>query len=169
MDNKLRRTLALLLVAVVALALTLLLSSGDQARAMLQTSPLDSPIGQPPATQLPDPGVEPPTPGVATLAAPTSVPLPELVGPTPTARGFLPAPTIVNPNDLDSLPLARPPVSGAGESAEPTPAPAPAPRGNATVRAAVALINYLWLLCGGMLLVGGAVAIILLWRRGRQT
>jgi hypothetical protein len=31
------------------------------------------------------------------------------------------------------------------------------------------MLNVLWLVCGGVLLIGGAVAIILLWRRDRQT
>lgn len=37
------------------------------------------------------------------------------------------------------------------------------------VRAAVELLNYLWLLCGGLILVAGAVAILFLWRRNRRS
>lgn len=162
-----RPFLGLVSVAVLTLILTLLFSGGEGARAMLQVSPVSSPTSDvptlpPPGTE--EPGIEP----VATLEPPTSVPLPPTTGPTPTPWGFLPAPTIVNPNDLKSLPLAQPAPSGGVDSPEPDVAPTPAP-GQSTARAAVALLNYLWLLCGGALLIGGAVAIILIWRRGRST
>lgn len=174
MDDKSRRALALVSIAAIALALTLLLSGGDLARAMIQASPVQSPILQP--TPIPSPTViEAPAPSatapaglIPTMAPPTSVPLPEPAGPTPTVRGFLPAPTIVNPDEIKSMPLAQPQVSGGGEDDEPTPAPAPTPAGNAMARAAVTLLNYLWLLCGSLLLIGGAVAIYILWRRDRR-
>jgi hypothetical protein len=83
-------------------------------------------------------------------------------------RGFLPAPTIVNPNDIQSLPLAQPAVSAGGAAPEPAPTPA-STTADPSVRAVVALLNYLWLLCGGALLIGGAVAMILLWRRSQHT
>jgi hypothetical protein len=174
LDDKLRRALALVLIAVVALALTLLLSRGDLARAMIQASPVQSPIERP--TPIPTPTVfetpprGPATPAglIPTMAPPTSVPMPAPAGPTPTVRGFLPAPTIVNPDEIKSLPLAQPHVSGAGEDDEPTPAPAPTPAGNTMARAAVTLLNYLWLLCGSLLLIGGAGAIYYLWRRDRR-
>ncbi len=158
--------MALLPVAVLALILTLLLSGGEGARAMFQDSPISTPT--PLVPTLPPPGVDLPTvEPIITLEPPTAVPLPPTEGPTPTPRGFLPAPTIVNPDELRTLPLAQPPASGGG-GAEPAPAMAtPSPTGT-TARAAVALINYLWLLCGSVLLIGGAVAIILIWRRGRH-
>jgi hypothetical protein len=148
---------------------------------MLQASPLDSPL-QPVATPtLPAPAVQPvatltlPVPSVPpsqlvvpTLAPPTSVPLPATVGPTPTVLGFLPAPTIVNPNDLQSLPIAQPPVSAPAQGVEPTPTASRATGADPGLRATVRLLNYLWLLCGGALLIGGAVAILLLWRRSQQ-
>jgi len=75
----------------------------------------------------------------------------------------LPAPTIVNPNDLDSLPLAQPAITNPGSAPEPTPA-TPA-NDDPGLRAGLALINLIWLMCGGSLLIGGAVAILLLLRR----
>jgi hypothetical protein len=168
LNKRSHHALAFLPVVVLALILTLLVSGGDHARAMLQTSPFESPI-QPLATLTlspPDIG-QPPGQVFPTLAPPTAVPLPATVGPTPTALGFLPAPTIVNPNDLESLPLAQPAPSGSGQGAEPASSATPQP-GDTIVRAAVTLLNYLWLACGGVLLVGGAVAIVLIWRRGRQ-
>ena len=169
MNKRFYRVLELLPAAALALVLMLFFSSGDKARAMLQTSPFESPIGPLATLTLPPPDIgRPPDEVFPTLEPPTAVPLPSTVGPTPTALGFLPAPTIVNPDDLKSLPLARPPASGSGQEAEPEPSrPTPQPA-DTTVRAAVTLLNYLWLVCGGVLLVGGAVAIILLWRRGQQ-
>lgn len=167
MNRTLRRILALLPVAVLALILTLLLSRGEPARAMLQDSPPGSPVETPLATFTPVNPVESPTPGFPALEPPTSVPLPEQPGASPTPKGFLPAPTIVNPDDVKSLPLAQPAVSNSGPGVEPTSTPAPAR--SAGLRAAVEFLNYLWLLCGGALLIGGAVAIILLWRRGQRS
>jgi hypothetical protein len=162
------RALVFLPAIALALILTLLLTSGDRARAMVQASPIESPLEPQPTLTLPSPEIGPPPGDVfPTLEAPTSVPLPATAGPPPTAVGFLPAPTIVNPNDLESLPVARPPASGGGQEAEIAPVPT-TQAANTTVRAAVELLNYLWLLCGGVLLAGGAVAIILLWRRGQQ-
>ncbi len=138
---------------------------------MLQTSPLATPELPVPIVTLEVTTLPPAQDIVPTLAPPTSVPLPPAPAPTATAGvpGFLPAPTIVNPNDIQSLPLAQPPVSGSDGDSEPLPTPTRPAGANSTVRAAVALLNYLWLLCGGMLLVGGAVAIILLWRRDRRS
>ncbi len=166
MSSRPRPYPALFSVAVLTLILTLLLSSGALARGMFQTSPVGTPT--PFVPTVAPPGIEPlPTEPLPVLEPPTSVPLPPTVGPTPTIQGFLPAPTIVNPNDLQSLPLAQPPVSG-GDLAEPTVAP-PASTASSAARVVVALVNYLWLLCGSALLIGGVVAIVLIWRRGRPT
>ncbi len=169
MNRTYRRILALLTIAVLALAFTLLAASGDRAavragsaRALFQVSPLESPEVTPTDT------VEPLNAGFPTLEPPTAVPLLPTVGPTATPKGFLPAPTIVNPNDLQSLPLAQPAVSGGGAPIEPTATPAAAPR-DPLLRATVALLNYVWLLCGGILLIGGATAIFLLWRRDQRS
>jgi len=77
--------------------------------------------------------------------------------------GFLPAPTIVNPNDLDSLPLAQPAISNPGSAPEST--PTAVANDDPGLRAGLALINLIWLVCGGSLLIGGAVAILVLLRR----
>jgi hypothetical protein len=170
-----RRILALLPVAVLALTLTLLFSGGESVRALFQVSTLATPTPSVPTPSVPTPAlatpevVEPTVEIIPSLEPPTSVPLPPAAGPTPTPSGFLPAPTIVNPNDVQSLPLAQPPTSSAGSSAVPTSIPTRAPAGNPTLRAAVELLNYLWLFCGGALLIGGAVAIFLLWRRSQHT
>lgn len=165
MNNRSQFYPALLSVVVLTLALMLLLSGGAGARAMLQVSPIISPT-------LPVPTFTPadvfPTEPVPTLEPPTSVPLPSTPSASATPRGFLPAPTIINPNELDSLPLAQPAVSGGGPLTEPAELPTAVPA-DSTVQAAVELLNYLWLLCGGALLIGGAVAIILIWRRGQRT
>ena len=142
----------------------LLLASGYPAHAMFQVSPVLTPGLT--LTPTSDFG-EPPSPVVATLAPPTSVPLPVQPIATATPKGFLPAPTIVNPNDLKSLPLAQPQVSGPGPNEDPARVPVPA--ANTGVRAVVALLNYLWMLCGALLLIGGAVAILLVWRRGERS
>jgi len=172
-----RRTLALLPAAVLILTLALLFWGGGGARAMFQVSPLSTPISPlstptPPLPATPAPGgvASPTVEAVPSLEPPTSVPLPSTVGPTATVEGFLPAPTIVDPNDLKSLPLAQPPVSGSGgEPDEPAPAtPTPVPS-RSVVQTVVAVINSLWLLCAALLVVGGAVAIYLIWRRGQQT
>jgi hypothetical protein len=173
LNKRFRRALAFFPVVALALMLTLLYGGGDRARAMLQTSLLQSPIEPVATLTLPPPDIgQPPSQVFPTLEPPTEVPLPATVGPTPTALGFLPAPTIVNPNDLKSLPLAQPPASGSSPTIGDSPAgPASGPTpqdADSSLRAAVALLNYAWLVCGGLLLIGGAVAIILLWRRGQQ-
>lgn len=83
--------------------------------------------------------------------------------PTPTVAGFLPAPTIVNPNDLDSLPLAQPAITNPGIAPEPT--PVNAANNDPGLQAGLTLINLVWLMCGGSLLIGGAVVIVILLRR----
>ncbi len=168
-----RRLFSLLLVvAFAAAALTLLLSGASAARPAAQDSPL-LPTATPTATVTPfgtaDVGLPTtsPEPGATfpPLDAPTSVPLPTAALPTPTVSGFLPAPTITNPDEIQSLPLAQPPVSGGGGLNEPFPTPTPRPPRNPVVVAGVAFLNALWLLCGSALLIGGIAYIIVLARR----
>lgn len=163
LNGKPRFALALLLVAALALILTFALSSGEPARAMFQDSPLESPTPDFFETLTPAVIEEPPT-----LEPPTAVPLLPTIGPTATPKGFLPAPTIVNPDDLGSLQLAQPQVSGGGAAFEPTPTPR-TPAANSGVRTFVALLNTLWLLCGGLLLIGGVAASLYIWRRSQRS
>jgi hypothetical protein len=159
---------ALLICAVVMLAgtLTLALASGAVAQPAPQTSPLVStPVRSPVAPVAPAATPIAPPPAPPTLEAPTSVPLPVQIVATPTVAGFLPAPTIVNPDDIKELPLAQPNVSDGGS--EPERAATPAPQEDRGLRAAVAFLNTLWYFCGAALLIGGAVAIFLLSRRNK--
>jgi hypothetical protein len=170
------RSLSLLLaVALLATALTLALSATGAPLQASQTSPLQ-PSSTVPATAatLPTADVAAPTglpgnpPPVATfppLDAPTSVPLPAAGAPSPTASGFLPAPTITNPDEVKSLPLARPAISGGGGDEDPLPTATPGRAANPALAASVAILNVLWLICGSALLIGGVVFIIVLARR----
>jgi hypothetical protein len=167
----------LIIVAFVASVLTLLLSGASAARPAAQDSPL-LPTATPTSTMTPlstadvalpttsvEPGAPLPVETFPPLAPPTSVPLPTAALPTPTVSGFLPAPTITNPDEVQSLPLAQPPVSGGGGLDEPFPTPTPRPPRNPVVVAGVAFLNALWLLCGSALLIGGIAYIIVLARR----
>lgn len=169
----------LLVVALVATALTLWLSGVSAARPAAQDSPLlptatltatptatitpllTTEIGAP--TDFPEPGRPEPVETFAPLEPPTSVPLPTAALPTPTVSGFLPAPTITNPEEVQSLPLAQPAVSGGGD--EPFPTPTPRPARNPALVASVAILNVLWLICGGALVIGGVIYIVVLARR----
>jgi hypothetical protein len=181
--RKLRRLFSLLIVvAFTAATLTLLLSAASAARPAAQVSPLlptatltstvtpfsTAAVGLPtasPGTDAPPPGGPLPVETFPPLAPPTSVPLPTAAQPTPTVSGFLPAPTITNPDEIQSLPLAQPPVSGGGGRNEPFPTPTPRPPRNPALVAGVAVLNALWLICGSALLIGGIAYIILLARR----
>jgi hypothetical protein len=171
------RSLPLLIgVVLIATALVLVFSISSAARPAFQDSPLQpsptatatiAPLLTPDVaapTTLPEPQRPLPFETFPPLEPPTSVPVPPSLGPTPTASGFLPAPTITNPDEVRSLPLAQPPMSGGG-LAEPFPTPTPRPPRNPALVATVAILNVLWLICGGALLIGGAAYIILLARR----
>ncbi len=157
--NRKSRVLALFTVAALTLILMLALSGGPVARATFQDSPLDTPA----PTTSGQPEIQPPT-----TPPTTSVSLTPAVGPTPTVRGFLPAPTIVNPNDLKSLPVAQPPVSVGDSEPEPDVAQPTPPPSSLAVQLAVQLVNYFWLLCIGALLIAAVVAVFLIWRRDRH-
>ncbi len=169
----------LIVVAIVAAALTLFFSGATAARPSAQDSPL-LPTATPTATitpfappdigaptTFPEPERPLPVETFPPLDAPTSVPLPTAALPTPTVSGFLPAPTITNPEEVRSLPLAQPPVSGGADEGFPTPTPRP-PR-NPVVAASVAILNVLWLICGGALVIGGVIYIIVLARRNSDS
>jgi hypothetical protein len=175
--RKSTRSLPLLIVvATLATTLVLLFSTASAARPAIQDSPLQPPltatetvtpfalpdIGAP--TLLPEPQRPLPFETFPPLEAPTSVPVPPVAGPTPTVSGFLPAPTITNPDEVRSLPLARPPIAGGGID-EPFSTPTPRPPRNPALVASVAILNVLWLICGSALLLGGIAYIILLARR----
>jgi hypothetical protein len=166
----------LLVVALVAMALSVLFSGATAAHPGAQDSPL-LPTVTPTATitplatadlaaptNFPEPERPLPVETFPPLEAPTSVPLPTAALPTPTVSGFLPAPTITNPDEVQSLPLAQPPVSGMGGD-EPFPTATPKPPRNPALVAGVAILNVLWLICGSALVIGGIIVIIALARR----
>jgi hypothetical protein len=167
----------LIVVALLAATLTLLLSGTSVAKPAFQDSPLlptDTPTATitplqtaavAPPTRFPEPQQPLPVETFAPLEPPTSVPLPTAALPTPTVSGFLPAPTITNPEEVRSLPLAQPPVSGGGGFDEPFPTPTPQPPRNPALVAAVALLNGLWLICGAALVIGGIAVVVALVRR----
>lgn len=177
MRNQVRSALLICAVVVLAGTLTLALASGAVAQPAPQASPLVStpvrspaapvaPVATPIAPPPAPPTLEAPLLEAPLLEAPTSVPLPVQIIATPTVAGFLPAPTIVNPDDIKQLPLAQPNVSGGGS--EPEPAATPVAQEDRGLRAAVAFLNTLWYFCGAALLIGGAVAIFLLSRRNKR-
>ncbi len=167
MRNQVRSALLICAVIVLAGTLTLALASGAVAQPAPQASPLVStPVRSPAAPPPAPPTLEAPLLEAPLLEAPTSVPLPVQIIATPTVAGFLPAPTIVNPDDIKQLPLAQPNVSGGGS--EPEPAATPVAQEDRGLRAAVAFLNTLWYFCGAALLIGGAVAIFLLSRRNKR-
>ena len=165
----------LLVVALLATAVTIALSATGAPLQASQTSPLQptpvpsETVGAPATADVAAPtvfpGLESPVPTFPALDAPTSVPLPTSIAPVATADGFLPAPTITNPDEIKTLPLARPPVTNSGDSDEPLPTPTPGRASNPALAASVAILNVLWLICGGAVLLGGAVFIIVLARR----
>jgi hypothetical protein len=166
----------LIVVAALATALVLLFTTTSAARPAFQDSPLQPsptptetipPILTPDIaapTTFPEPERPLPFETFPPLEPPTSVPIPPAAGPTPTVNGFLPAPTITNPEDVRSLPLAQPAVSGGGIDS-PFPTPTPRPPRNPALAASVAILNVLWLICGSALVIGGVVYIIVLARR----
>jgi hypothetical protein len=168
--------LLLMAVALIAALLTLLLTDATAARPSSQTSPVQPTLPPPPVisplptaevaepTSFPEPERPLPVETFPALEAPTSVPLPAPALPSPTVSGFLPAPTITNPDEVRSLPLAQPPGARSGPE-EPMPTPTPRPPRNPVLAASVAILNALWLICGAGLLIGGVVYIVVLARR----
>ncbi len=167
----------LLAVVILAFLLTAALSGEvASARFTFQSSPLvpeDTPelppvqetAGETPLPPTPEPGLEAPTPIV-------TVPP---VEPTPLLPGFLPAPTLTNPDAPPPLPPVvgpRPLVGPAAPPVEPSPvppsAPSAVPSAAQLIDNAIVALSYAWLCCGVALLGLGAVAIVWLARRSAR-
>jgi hypothetical protein len=176
--------LALLLTLILAVVLTLSIAQGAGAGSLFQSSPLQpdatpSPA-EPPKVSQPNPaeGPEPPlllpteTPAQPPNTEPgaSQAPVPESA---PTAAGFLPAPTLTNPDELrngSALPAASAPLTGAAapvEEPEATPEPAP-PDAAQLIDSLMVALGYAWLCCGAGLLALAAVVFVWLMRRSAR-
>lgn len=136
------------------------------------------------------PTIPPPVVPTATLFV-TPEPLPEFdLTPTPTLElptdeppiaaaapagvsGFLPAPTLVSPEDVLGRPLpgqGNAPLTGPAVAAiEPTAEPdTPAPGVAELIDSGIVALSYVWICCGGLLLLGVAAAAYFLARRNRR-
>ena len=175
----------LITVIALAVALTFAASGGALARSTFQSSILPTPEST--ATFTPEPiftpvdfptvpPVVPETSPPATFvgeATPTQVVVSEV---TPTVSGFLPPPTLVNPNALVPgrlTPLApdNRPLVGPAAPPEPTvtQVPSVAPPGAAQlIDSGVVALSYLWLCCGALLLVVVGLVVLWLWRRSKR-
>ena len=105
-------------------------------------------------------------------ATPTQL---DVIEVTPTVSGFLPPPTLVNPNALVPgrlTPLApeNRPLAGPAAAPEPTPTEAPpvAPGAAQLIDSGVVALSYLWLCCGALLLAVVGLAVLWLWRRSKR-
>lgn len=180
MRTRLHSFAPLIAVLLLAVTLTAAMSGAVLARSTFQSPPVlpsDTPVLLPPGAQV--------TIVVTSTATPTATvfaPQPEI--PTPTATqpptepaappGFLPAPTLTNPDALLPLPsTAQQPLVG---PAVPPAEPGPEPTATSEVPSAAELIDnsivalsYLWMCCGALLLVALALAAVWLARRGRGT
>jgi len=164
------RAALLLTVTILAAALALTTSRGAGADALFQSSPLlptDTPEVFIPAPLPPEE-----TPAPILPEAPVSEP--EQPPPAPEVPGFLPAPTLTNPDDLLSGGALSqggpPPLSGAAapvDEAEPTPGPEPAGAAQ-LIDSAVMLLGYAWLCCGAALLALAVVAFVWIMRRSAR-
>jgi hypothetical protein len=111
----------------------------------------------------------------ATLVTEVTPTIPDTINVTPTAFGFLPPPTLVNPNALvpdQPTPVASEsrPLSGPAAPPEPTPTqtPSAAPDAAQLIDSGVVALSYLWLCCGALLLAAVALAVVWLWRRSKR-
>jgi hypothetical protein len=173
-----QRFLLVLAVITLAMALSLALSGGAWARATFQSSPLLPTDTPDPALPIaPDPFLTPSPTAPVFQPEPLPVVTIEVApAPTPTASGpgFLPAPTLTNPNDFlpgsGQLPPVNPPLMGAAAPpAEVEPTPAPEPPGVAElIDSAVMVFGYAWICCGGVVLGGVALIFVGLVRRSAQ-
>ena len=190
----------LITVIALAVALTFAASGGALARSTFQSSILPTPEST--ATFTPEPiftpvvgdfatatpfnptalpsptSVEEPTPAQPTVVetAPTVVETaPTVVETAPNASGFLPPPTLVNPNALalgQLTPLApdNRPLVGPAVPPEPTPTKTSpvAPGAAELIDSGVIALSYLWLCCGELLLVVAGLTALWLWRRSKR-
>ncbi len=172
MSTRPLRAALLLTVTILAAALALTTSRGAGADALFQSSPLlptDTPD-----TFMPAPLPPEETPVPILPEAPVSEPEPVLPETAPGVPGFLPAPTLTNPDDLLSGGAlsqgGQPPLSGAAapvDEAEPTPIPEPAGAAQ-MIDSAVMLFGYAWLCCGAALLALAVVAFVWIMRRSAR-
>lgn len=193
MHKRVQNVALLVVVLVLAAALTAVASSRVTARSSFQVSPPDarSPLSPIPttspstpvatlppviatltpteviqsatATALPTIPLEPPPPAQPALTPVAPIP----TAASPTVPGFLPAPTLTNPDELRNNPPAvyRPNAA----APEPTTEPAPTPiTVGGLVREGIVALSYLWLCVGAILLVGMAIAIVWLARRAAR-
>jgi hypothetical protein len=174
----------LITVIALAVALTFAASGGALARTTFQSSIMPPPGST--ATFTPEllftpgagdfrtitPFIPEASPTFGVELSPTQ---PVVVEATPTVSGFLPPPTLVNPNALVPgrlTPLAAEnrPLAGPAAPPEPTPTEAPpvAPGAAQLIDSGVVALSYLWLCCGALLLVVVGLAVLWLWRRSKR-
>ena len=180
--TRLQRYLPLIAVVVLAVALTAVMSNAAMARSTFQSSPLEpvaTPTATPPevaATETPTAEIFEPTPEpiVPMATEPPVAPVQPPGEPGQPPAGFLPAPTLTNPDALRPLPsVAQPPLSGPTVSpAEPAP---PEPAAASSVPTVAQLIDngiialsYVWLCCGMLVLISGALVLVWLARRSAR-
>ena len=172
----------LIIVIALAVALTFAASGGALARSTFQSSIVPPPDGTAPATPEPifTPVGSPTVPTVIPEASPSATFVVEatptqavVIEVTPTVSGFLPPPTLVNPNALvpgQPTPLAsdnRPLFGPTAPPPEPTATQAlpVAPGAAQLIDSGVLALSYLWLCCGALLLATVGLAVLWLWRR----
>ena len=178
MRTQIRDAKLLVLLVLLAVALTWLISGREGATAAFQSPNLFE-------SELLTPTVEPsaaPTATATSSPTPTLEPTPEATAvPTlsPTPSGFLPPPTLTSPGTLlpeaaSSSPPAELPVRVA--PTEPPSSEETAGRRQTNLTTTLArlidqgalAVGYLWLCCGVLALVGVGGALIWFVRRSRQ-
>jgi hypothetical protein len=185
--NRPQHLATLIAVIALAIALTFAASGGSLARSTFQSSPVASPEDTATVPAIPTftptaPGIIAQTPLVPEItptiplvveATPTA---PGTGNPMPTVSGFLPPPTLVNPNALvpgQPTPLAsynRPLFGPTAPPPEPTATQAlpVAPGAAQLIDSGVLALSYLWLCCGVLLLAAVGLAVLWLWRRSKR-
>jgi hypothetical protein len=176
--TQIRNAKSLVLLVLVAAALTWLISGRDGATAAFQSpSPFESELLTPTAEPSAFPTV------TATLSpTPTLVPTLEATpAPTlsPTPLGFLPPPTLTSPGTPvpegapsllpDELPVRVAPTEPPPpEETDGWPQTSPATTLARLIDQGVLAMGYLWLCCGVLALVGVGGALIWFLRRSRR-